>query len=158
MRISKIEIDNFRNFSSISVETGQSLLLVGANATGKSNFIYALRLVLDSTLSRRERLLTADDFWRGEDLRPWGGRQIQISVEITDYTDNPNLRSFLDNYIGIHVPRSENFIEDNYFSGNEIDIDREFFLSEYNLILIFGIIIIIGIIGALFLKIKKKRK
>jgi putative ATP-dependent endonuclease of OLD family len=96
MRISKVSIENFRNFSNIEVNTGRNLLLVGSNASGKSNFIHALRLVLDSSLSRKERKLTADDFWRGNGLLPWRGRQIKISVELTDFENNKNLRSYLD--------------------------------------------------------------
>lgn len=62
-----------------------------------------------------------------------------------------------DNYIGIHLPRSENFNEGNNFSGNEIDIDREFFISESESILFIVIIVIFGIIGFLvYKKIKKK--
>jgi len=98
MHISKIDIQNFRNFENVTISTSNNLLLVGANATGKSNFIYALRLVLDPSLSRRDRMLTADDFFRGDGLPPWRGRVIKVSVEITGFADNPNLRSFLDDY------------------------------------------------------------
>jgi parallel beta-helix repeat protein len=81
-------------------------------------------------------------------------------VNIRISSDNMIIaNSFIDNYIGIHLPRCENFIEDNYFSGNEIDIDREFFLSESESILILGIIVALIIIGVIFYrKIKKKRK
>ena len=64
-----------------------------------------------------------------------------------------------DNYIGIHLPHSENFIEDNIFLGNEINIDRDSFLSRSESILVLGIILILGIIGVFFYsKIRKKRK
>lgn len=96
MRISKVQIQNFRNFDAITVEVGPNLLLVGANATGKTNFIHALRLVLDPSLSRRDRQLTADDFWRGNGKLPWRGREIKVSIELTDFEDNRQLRTFLD--------------------------------------------------------------
>lgn len=98
MHISKVNIQNFRNFENVTISTSNNLLLVGANATGKSNFIYALRLVLDPGLSRRDRILTADDFFHGDGLLPWRGRVIKVSVEITGFADNQNLRSFLDDY------------------------------------------------------------
>ena len=64
-----------------------------------------------------------------------------------------------DNYIGIHLPHSENFIKDNIFSGNEIDIDRESFLSEPEFIFVIGIIVLLVIIGVIFFKkIRKKSK
>ncbi len=99
MRISQVQIRNFRNFKDLTVETSRNLLLVGANATGKSNFIHALRLVFDGTLSRRDRMLTGDDFWRGADLEPWQGRKVEISVRVTDFENEAGLRSFLCDYI-----------------------------------------------------------
>lgn len=98
MHISKVHIENFRNFEKITVETGTNLILVGANATGKSNFIHALKLVLDPSLSRHDRLLTADDFWRGENVEPWDGREIKISVELTDFDTDVNLNTLLNAY------------------------------------------------------------
>jgi putative ATP-dependent endonuclease of the OLD family len=98
MHISTVKIENFRNFENVTIKTGKNLLLVGANGTGKSNFIHALRLVLDSTLSRRDRRLSTDDFWRGENLSPWGGRIIRVTIEISGYQDNRNLRSYLDDF------------------------------------------------------------
>ena len=98
MYISQVSIKNFRNFEDITVKTGPNQLLVGANAVGKSNYIHALRLVLDPNISRRDRLLTADDFWRGRNLQPWRGREIRISIELTEFGDDLNLRSFLDDY------------------------------------------------------------
>ncbi len=96
MQISKIEIKNFRNFRHVVVDTSQTMLLVGANDTGKSNFIFALRLVLDKQLSLAARKLKTDDFWHG--IEPWAGNTIEIHVEFTDYSDNKNLRRILDSY------------------------------------------------------------
>ena len=96
MRISKVEIKNFRNFQHIVVDTAQTMLLVGANDTGKSNFIFALRLVLDKRLSIADRKLKSDDFWHG--IEPWGGEIIKIHIEFTDYKEDKNLRGILDSY------------------------------------------------------------
>jgi putative ATP-dependent endonuclease of OLD family len=51
MRISRIKISNFANFSEIDVQTGDSIVMVGENKVGKSNFIRALQLILDPGLS-----------------------------------------------------------------------------------------------------------
>jgi putative ATP-dependent endonuclease of the OLD family len=51
MRISRVRIENFRNFKLLDVELGQNIVLVGENKSGKTNFIHALRLVLDPSLS-----------------------------------------------------------------------------------------------------------
>ena len=42
MRISRVKISNFANFSEIDVETGESIVIVGENKVGKSNFVRAL--------------------------------------------------------------------------------------------------------------------
>lgn len=65
MRISRINISNFANFSDIDVETGESIVIVGENKVGKSNFVRALQLILDPGLSERDRQLGLEHFWDG---------------------------------------------------------------------------------------------
>ena len=96
MKISRVEIQNFRNFEHINVNTSQIMMLVGPNNTGKSNFIYALRLVLDSRLSIAQRTLKTEDFWKG--ITPWCGTAIKITVEFSDYADDKNLCSILSSH------------------------------------------------------------
>lgn len=57
MRISRVKISNFANFSEIDLETGENIVIVGENKVGKSNFIRALQLILDPGLSERDRQL-----------------------------------------------------------------------------------------------------
>ena len=90
MRISRIQIENFRNFRSLDVELGQNIVLVGENKSGKSNFIEALRLVLDPSLSENDRRLEDSDFWDGNGDLPFDGRQIRISIYFTDFADLKN--------------------------------------------------------------------
>ena len=40
MRISRVKISNFANFSEIDLETGENIVIVGENKVGKSNFIH----------------------------------------------------------------------------------------------------------------------
>lgn len=62
--------------------------MVGENKAGKSNFITALRLVLDPLQNRQ---LVADDFW-SRDGQPFDGRSIRVTVRITDFGgENPDL-------------------------------------------------------------------
>ncbi len=87
MRISRVQIENFRNFKHLDVKLGQNIVLVGENKSGKSNFIEALRLILDPSLSDNDRLLDENDFWDGDGSLPFDGRQIKISVQFTDFAD-----------------------------------------------------------------------
>jgi len=47
VRISKIVLKNWRNFRSAEVELGDRVFLVGPNASGKSNFLDAIRFLRD---------------------------------------------------------------------------------------------------------------
>lgn len=47
MRFTRIRLENWRNFTDIEVELQNRVFLVGANATGKSNFLDALRFLHD---------------------------------------------------------------------------------------------------------------
>ena len=42
MRISRVQIDNYRILKHVDVELGSIVALIGENNSGKSNFFYAL--------------------------------------------------------------------------------------------------------------------
>lgn len=89
MRISRIKIQNFRNFANFEVNlTGNNIIIVGENNSGKTNLLYALRLLLDTNLPNSARFLEASDFWDGLE-RPFGGNEIRITVDFSDFNDKP---------------------------------------------------------------------
>lgn len=98
MRISRVRIVNFANFSELDVETGDSIVVVGENKAGKSNFLRAIQLILDPGLSERDRQLGLDQFWDGlgEDKV---GATVEVSIELTDFTDDPRLMAHLNDCV-----------------------------------------------------------
>lgn len=98
MRISRVRITNFANFSDLDVETGESIVIVGENKVGKSNFIRALQLILDPGLSERDRQLGLEHFWDGLDEDKLG-ETIEISVDLTDFTGDPRLMAHLNDCV-----------------------------------------------------------
>lgn len=86
MRISRVKIKNFRNFQHVDVELAQNIVIVGENRSGKSNFIHALRLVLDTSLPERARQLRRSDFWDGLS-NPYsdGGHVIEIDIDFVGF-------------------------------------------------------------------------
>lgn len=98
MRISRVRIVNFANFQHLEIETSDSLVVVGENKVGKSNFLRALRLILDPGLSESERQLTLEHFWDGLGERKIGST-IEIVIELTDFTDDPRLMAHLNDCI-----------------------------------------------------------
>ncbi len=95
MRISRIQITNFRNFKSLDVALSEHAVIVGENKIGKSNLIYALRLLLDPTLPDSARQLREEDFWDGLERPLSSDMEIRIALEITDFEDNPKLLAVL---------------------------------------------------------------
>ena len=65
MRISRIQIRNFRNFRLLNLDLAGNAVIVGENTIGKTNLLYALRLMLDPSLPDSARQLQNDDFWDG---------------------------------------------------------------------------------------------
>jgi len=95
MRLSRIQITNFRNFKSLDVALSEHAVIVGENKIGKSNLVYALRLLLDPTLPDSARQLREEDFWDGLERPLSGDNKIRIALEITDFEDNPKLLAVL---------------------------------------------------------------
>ncbi len=103
MRIKRVQIENFRNFKSLDVEVGTHLVLVGENKVGKSNFLHALRLILDPSLPDTARRLRLEDFWDG--AKPISAdSQITVSVDLTDFEDNEKQFAVLCDYSVSHSP------------------------------------------------------
>lgn len=67
MKIAKVRIVGFRNFKDITVNLSDKNLIFGANNIGKSNFIYALRLLLDRSLSENDIEPADTNFYIFED-------------------------------------------------------------------------------------------
>ncbi|WP_066190786.1 ATP-dependent nuclease [Gracilibacillus timonensis] len=98
MYISKVRINNFRNFDETEVELKKQIVIVGENKIGKSNFLQALRLILDPSLSDSRRLLQLSDFWDGLP-HPLNDEEIRIDVELTDFEQDVKLKSVLSDYL-----------------------------------------------------------
>ena len=97
MHLSRIRIQNFRNFSELDVQLAGNVVVVGENRVGKSNFVYALRFIFDPTLPDSARQLRMADFWDGLD-RPDADDKIVVSVEIREFEDDLDVLALLTDY------------------------------------------------------------
>lgn len=94
MYIKRIVVRNFRNLENIDIPLAPGVsCVIGENNTGKSNFLHALRLVLDPAFSSQNRRLETTDFSIGVDHSV--PSQIMISVEFGDFADSPKERATL---------------------------------------------------------------
>ena len=88
MRLHRVQIDNFRNFSKLDIRLGQHVVVIGENKVGKSNLLHALRLVLDPSFPDSARHLRTEDFWDGLPRPLTTSDRIRISVELGDFENS----------------------------------------------------------------------
>lgn len=78
MHISQLIIRNFRNFHGTNISFNKGVnTLIGENGSGKSNLLFALRVLIDDTLPRNFRFRESD-FCRK--LDSWAGHWIVLSI------------------------------------------------------------------------------
>lgn len=94
MHIKNIQIMNFRNFSDFNIEFTEGFqTIIGENNIGKSNLFWAIRLVLDKTLSYNSRILEEKDFNNFIDLNIDSFISISIEFHDENLKDFPNLHA-----------------------------------------------------------------
>lgn len=99
MHISRVQIKNFRNFTDVDFSASEHVVLLGANRSGKSNLIHALRLVLDPSIPDAARVLTSDDF---PDCLPnpiRDGTVVEVAIEFSDFDSDPRLAAVLGDFL-----------------------------------------------------------
>ena len=62
MKLNYIELINYRNFMNTKLHFDEKTLIIGANDIGKTNVLYALRLLLDKSLSENDLQPKDEDF------------------------------------------------------------------------------------------------
>jgi putative ATP-dependent endonuclease of OLD family len=96
MYLSRLTIRNFRNFETVDIQLDGNLVLLGENNVGKSNLLFAIRLVLDPALPDSARQLKLSDFHDGCELE-WNP-QIEVHVEFADFEDELALVALLTDF------------------------------------------------------------
>lgn len=96
MRLARLGIRNFRNFQVIDVPLAGNVVLLGENRIGKSNLLFAIRLVLDPTLPDSARQLKLSDFWDGCDLAQ--SPQIEVHLDFADFDGDDALLALLTDF------------------------------------------------------------
>src|SRR5581483_8918718 len=99
MRLSRIIIKNFRNFKSLDVKLGEHAVFFGENKVGKTNLLFALRLILDPSLPDSMRRLRLDDFWDGLNRPLTVEDVIEISVDFRGFEKSENLLAVLADHL-----------------------------------------------------------
>ena len=98
MHLSRIRITNFRNFHDFNVRLGRTSVVVGENSVGKTNLIFALRLILDPRLPESSRQLREEDFWEGLPQPVQSRAEIEVAVEFQDFQNEKSIFAILQPY------------------------------------------------------------
>jgi len=89
MRINRVVIRNFRSFECLDVKLSSgTTCVIGENNTGKTNFLHAIRLCIDASLSSTYRSLIPNDIHSAIDISH--PNQVLIGLEITDFAGKTN--------------------------------------------------------------------
>lgn len=96
MRLSRIQIKNLRNFQHLDICLAGDTVLLGENRVGKSNFLFALRLVLDASLPDSSRQLKFSDIWDGCDLA--SDPQVEVHLDFKDFDQDAAILTLLTDY------------------------------------------------------------
>lgn len=83
MHFDHIYIKGFRNFKEVTVNFNKHSLVIGANDVGKTNLIYAMRLLLDKGFSDYDFELSESDFYAYEETN-----EVVIKMYFTEVTDD----------------------------------------------------------------------
>ncbi|MDU1339683.1 MAG: AAA family ATPase [Clostridium butyricum] len=78
MYISEVKIKGFRNFKEDTINFKLNSLIIGENDIGKSNLIYALRILLDKSISEADLEPKDKDFYAFEETNEF---HIQIKFD-----------------------------------------------------------------------------
>ena len=90
MRISRIQIHNFRNFKALDVRLGHSTVIVGENKIGKTNLLHAIRLVLDPSLPDTARQLRDEDLWDGLPRPVAREHKVRVAIDLSEFEEDEN--------------------------------------------------------------------
>ena len=96
VHLAHLSIRNFRNFEVVDIPLADNVVLLGENRVGKSNLLFAIRLVLDPTLPDSARQLKLSDFWDGCDLAQ--NPQIEVHIDFADFDTDDALVTLLTDF------------------------------------------------------------
>ena len=125
MRLSKIKLKGFRNFKNATINFNEKTLIIGANDVGKTNLLWAIRILLDRSLNDFDIEPKDSDFYAYDDTN-----EFEISLffeEVTEDAVVSKLKGFIsDNdklILSYKATRDRNMGKKTYklFAGHKIE-------------------------------------
>lgn len=138
MLIERVVIKGFRNFKELKVLFSEKNLLIGQNDIGKTNFIYALRLLLDKSIPESEIKIYESDFFAYEDTK-----FIEVTINFKEVSEDC-VTSRIGNYIKdgcfllkLESKRDGSSIDTKIYIGKDGDsltsLDTRTYIKAFNM-------------------------
>src|SRR6056297_51839 len=83
MILKTVKLEGFRNFKKAKINLSKKSLVIGSNDVGKTNFLWAIRLLLDRSLSDYDIEPSDSDFYAYEETN-----EFLIALFFTDVIDD----------------------------------------------------------------------
>lgn len=100
LHICRVVVENFRNFVHLELDPfPRSAVIVGENGIGKTNLLFALRLVLDPNLPDSRRHLRLEDISEYTDQQFADGVEVRVVVDLAGFDEDPRAKAELDGCI-----------------------------------------------------------
>lgn len=117
MKISEVKIKGFRNFKDETIKFKNHSLIMGENDIGKSNLIYALRILLDRSLSELDIEPLDSDFYVHDEVY-----DLSIQIKFDDIVEDCIKTKFKGSiseeselYLGYYAVKDKNTGEITYY-------------------------------------------
>lgn len=139
MKIDKIILKGFRNYKDATINFNNNTLIIGENDVGKTNLIYALRLMLDRSLSELEIEPSELDFHVQGGVQ---SEELEIIINFLDIKEEAALSILKENVsddgecVFKYMASKENLDYKLYLGQNETElseIQSRYYLKYINL-------------------------
>lgn len=133
MKFERFSIKNFRNFKEVNINLENKNIVFGMNDIGKTNFLYAVRFLLDKDI-RKKGFIDSDYYQK--DIH--NSIEIMLIIDIKDYEDNDDSKKLIAKMKGVLTSKSEKVyikLKSDYDYSEEISYPKMYWGdSEDNLI------------------------
>ena len=121
MRFKKLNLKNFRNFSDIEILLDNKNVIFGMNDMGKTNFLYAIRFLLDKDI--RKNGFTRSDYHKNNTENKI---EILLELDISDFDESDDTKKIVSEARGVR----KNLNSDIFFIKLEAEYNEEEMIGE----------------------------
>lgn len=140
MHIDSVTLQGYRNFKDATIKLNRQTLIIGGNDVGKTNFLYALRLLLDRSLSELDIEPSELDFHINEDGTT--ADYLDITIKFCDVKEDAVLSQLVgkvsdDGVAYFRYRAKKSTLEYKLYIGRDVgnleEVNSRYYLKHLNL-------------------------